>query len=138
MVSSPLPPSTKGRPTLLVSNNPDVVDLYVLSLRNARQSALSVNSVDEAIQLIHERSVSAIVVDVANPAIDWDVCRLLRSVAEPGVPLLVLTGWIDPDARRMAVDIGCAAFLAKPASPTRLMEILERTRAGERGIVSVD
>ena len=128
----------KGRPALLVSNNPDVVDLYVLALRSARMSALSVSAMDEAIQLIRDRSVSAIIVDVANPAVDWELCRLLASQAEPGVPLIVLTGWIDAEARQTATQIGCAAFVAKPASPVRLLDVLERTRSGERGIVSVD
>jgi DNA-binding response OmpR family regulator len=127
-----------GRPPLLVSGNPDVVDLYVLALRHARIGLLSVSSVDEAIQLIRDRSVSAVIVDVANPAVDWDVCRLLQSIMEDGVPLIVLTGWIDDEARQIAATLDCAAFVAKPASPQRLLDILERTRNGERGIVSMD
>ena len=70
MVSETVRHPGKGRPALLVSGNPDVVDLYVLALRSARVGALSVNSVDEAIQLIRDRSVSAVIVDVANPAVE--------------------------------------------------------------------
>ena len=138
MVSETVRHPGKGRPALLVSGNPDVVDLYVLALRSARVGALSVNSVDEAIQLIRDRSVSAVIVDVANPAVDWEICRLLQSIGEDGVPLIVLTGWIDEGARQTASSLGCAAFVAKPASPERLLGVLERTRNGERGIVSVD
>ena len=128
----------RGRPALIVSANPDVVDLYVLSLRNARVPVLSAGSVDEAIQLTRDRSISAIVVDVANPNVDWDVCRVLRSQAETGVPVIVLTGWIDADARQLAADIGCAAFIGKPASPDRVLDVVRRTRAGERDIFTVD
>ena|SRR5688572_5462494 len=131
-------PARGGRPPLLVSGNPDVVDLYVLALRSARIAALSVGSVDEAVQLIRDRSISAVIVDVANPAVDWEVCRLLSSIMEDGLPLIVLTGWIDAEARQIASGLGCAAFVAKPASPERLMDVLDRTRKGERGIVSVD
>ena len=138
MVSESSPQPGKGRPLLLVSSNPDVVDLYVLALRSARVGALSVGAVDEATQLIRDRSVSAVIVDVANPAVDWDVCRTLQSIIEDGIPLIVLTGWIDAEARQIASSIGCAAFVAKPASPERLFEVLHRTRMGERGIVSVD
>ena len=136
MVSETVRHPGKGRPVLLVSGNPDVVDLYVLALRNARVGALSVSSVDEAVQLIRDRSVSAVIVDVANPAVDWEVCRLLQSIGD-GVPLIVLTGWIDEEARQTANRLGCAAFVAKPASPERLLGVLERIRKGERGIVSV-
>ena len=128
----------KSRPALLVSGNPDVVDLYVLALRSARLGALSVSSVDEAVQLIRDRSISAVIVDVANPAVDWEVCRLLQSIVEDAVPLIVLTGWIDEEPRRTATALGCAAFVAKPASPERLLSVLDRTRKGERGIVSMD
>ena len=138
MVSETLRYPRGGRPPLLVSGNPDVVDLYVLALRTARIGALSVSSVDEAVQLIRDRSISAVIVDVANPALDWEVCRLLSSVMEGGLPLIVLTGWIDAEAREVARSLGCAAFIAKPASPERLLDVLDRTRNGERGIISLD
>ena len=138
MVSESLRHPGKGRPPLLVSSNPDVVDLYILAPRSARIGALSVGAVDEAAQLIRDRSVSAVIVDVANPAVDWDLCRTLQAMTEDEIPLIVLTGWIDIEARQMAISIGCAAFVAKPASPERLLDVLHRTRMGERGIVSVD
>ena len=138
MVSESLRHPGKGRPPLLVSRNPDVVDLYVLALRSARIGALSVGTVEEATQLIRDRSVSAVIVDVANPAVDWDLCRTLQAILDDGIPLVVLTGWTDAEARQTASSIGCAAFVAKPASPERLLEVLHRARMGERGIVSVD
>ena len=138
MVSEALRHPGKGRPLLLVSSNPDVVDLYVLALRSARIGALSVGSVNEAMQLIRDESVSAVIVDVANPVVDWDVCRQIYAIGGNEIPLIVLTGWIDAEARQTASSIGCAAFVAKPASPERLLDVLHRTHMGERGIVSVD
>lgn len=132
------PISPGSRPALIVSANPDVVDLYVLSMRNARVPALSATTVDEAVQLVRDKSVSAVVVDVANPKIDWDLCRLLVSQVEPGVPVIVLTGWIDADSLGLATDIGCAAFVGKPASPDRLLDVVRRARSGERDIFTVD
>jgi CheY-like chemotaxis protein len=130
-------PFDRRRPVLIVSANPDTVDLYVLSLRNERNAVTSVASADEALPLVRDRKVSAIVVDVANPKFDWSACRQLVEAAERDLPLIVLTGWIDQEARVQAFDLGCAAFVAKPASPDRLRDVLQRTRAGERGIVSV-
>jgi hypothetical protein len=34
--------------------------------------------------------------------------------------------------------VRCAAFVGKPASPERLLDVLRRTRAGEREIVAID
>ena len=123
---------------LIVSANPDVAELYVLSLRSERNAVLSVTSADEAMHLMRDRAVSAVVVDVANPTSDWDACQKLVAAAEDNLPVIVLTGWLDTEARQRALTVGCAAFVAKPASPHRLRDILQRTRAGERGIVAVE
>lgn len=131
-------PSDRRRPVLIVSANPDTVDLYVLSLRSERNAVTSVASAVEALPLVRDRKVSAVVVDVANPKVDWQACRQLMEAAENNLPLVVLTGWLDQAARLEAFDLGCAAFVAKPASPDRLRDVLQRTRAGERGIVSVE
>ena len=129
-------PVDRLRPALIVSADPDTMDLYVLAIRSERTAILSVTSVDQAVQLVRDGSVSVVVLDVTNPATDWDACRQL--VAIGSVPVVVLTGWIDEDARHEALAIGCAAFVAKPASPLRLRDVLHRARAGERGIVEVD
>jgi CheY-like chemotaxis protein len=131
-------PADRRRPALVVSANPDTVDLYVLSLRNERSSVLGAASVPEAMHLIRERAISAVVFDIAHPATDWPACRSLIEHAERTLPVVVLTGWIDEGARQQALELGCAAFVAKPASPQRVSDILQRTRAGERGIVAVD
>jgi AmiR/NasT family two-component response regulator len=78
-----------------------------------------------------------VIVDVANPSVDWGVCQRMCALLEPATPLIVLTGWIDGEARRIADDIGCAAFVAKPAPPERLLAVLQRARSGERGIISL-
>ncbi len=138
MCPSTPPAAPKGRPTLIVSANPDVVDLYVLALRSARMGVISVSATAEAEQLVRDKSVGAVIVDVANPSVDWGLCHRMLALLEPAAPLIVLTGWIDSDARRMADDIGCAAFVAKPAPPERLLAVLQRARSGERGIISLD
>lgn len=132
----PQVPLDRPRPALIVSSDPDTMDLYVLAIRSERAAILSVTSVDQAVQLLRDGAVSVVVIDVANPATDWDACRQL--VATAPVPVVVLTGWIDEDARHEALAIGCAAFVAKPASPQRLRDVLHRARSGERGIVEVD
>jgi two-component system C4-dicarboxylate transport response regulator DctD len=109
----------------------------VLSLRRKRQAVVSAASADSARRLVSDRAVSAVVVDVANPSLDWKTCGTLVETAEAGVPVVVLTGWVGEDARERAFGLGCAAFVVKPASPDRLLEVLRRARGGERNIVVV-
>jgi DNA-binding response OmpR family regulator len=131
-------PADRRRPALVVSANPDTVDLYVMSLRNERSAVLGAATVSEAMHLIRDHAISAVVLDIAHPVTDWDACRAVIEHAERTVPVVILTGWLDEDARRRALELGCAAFVAKPASPQRVSDILQRTRAGERGIVAVE
>jgi DNA-binding response OmpR family regulator len=123
---------------LIVSTDPDVLDVYGLSLRSDRWSVLTVATVDQAARLLRERAVSAVVLDVSAPTTDWDACRQLVEHGGDGLPVVVLTGWIDQDSRDQAFAIGCAAFIAKPATPELVRDILQRTQAGDRGIVAVE
>lgn len=130
-------PFDRRRPVLIVSANPDVVDLYLLSWRSDRFAAVSVASVPDAAHLLREHAISAVVYDVSTPMSDWEACRRLIAAAEADLPLIVLTGWVDADTQQEAFACGCAAFVAKPASPGRLRDVVQRARAGERGVVAV-
>ena len=132
MISSTRAP--RGRPPLLVSADPDVVDLYVLAMRTVRIPIFSVSTAEAAVQLVRDRAVSAVIVDVSNPTVDWETCRLVREEAGADLPVVVLTGWLDPGARERAAAVGCAAFVGKPVSPQDLMEVVRRTWRGERDI----
>jgi CheY-like chemotaxis protein len=80
--------------------------------------------------------LAAVVVDVRGPA-DWCLCEQLRSCPDTArTPLIVVTGYVAPDARfrRLAAQLGCAAFLSKPSLPSTVVEVVARVIDGERGI----
>jgi len=74
----------------------------------------------------------ALVTDLRMPRRDglW-LIRELRS-RRPGVPVVVMTGFVDDDAERMAADRGAAvSVVEKPVDPGRLIREVEALcRAG--------
>jgi two-component system, cell cycle response regulator DivK len=51
-------------------------------------------------------------------------------------PVIVLSAYVraDRETRERAAGLGCAAFVAKPCTPDRLLAIVRRVLAGERGL----
>ena len=123
------------RHVLLVSSDPDQLDMYALAFRLAGVAVAGTTSHDEAIRLVRDGAVSAVVVDVVNER-DWQTCEDLVTLSGGKLPVTVLTGWLSSDSTYLdrAFRIGCAAYLAKPTLPETLQQIVERTRAGERRI----
>jgi two-component system copper resistance phosphate regulon response regulator CusR len=51
--------------------------------------------------------------------------RLRASSKTAHIPVVVLSGSMDPDARRAALDAGAAEFIGKPATTQQLKTALE-------------
>jgi CheY-like chemotaxis protein len=82
-----------------------------------------------------------IVMDLSLPVIDgWEATRLLKKNERTrGIPILALTGHAPEGLEghsESAREAGCDAFLAKPCSPDKLLEMvgdtLDRTRTSVR------
>jgi CheY-like chemotaxis protein len=69
-----------------------------------------------------ERSFDVIVLDLTMPFMDGEeTFRRLRAVA-PEVPVLITTGFIDPDRLEKLYAAGLFAFLSKPLAPDEFLE----------------
>jgi two-component system, cell cycle response regulator DivK len=123
-------------PVLILSEDVDTQDLYVVALRWRRRAAYGVATLRDALALARETRLSAIVVDVRCDD-DWRACqRLRRNTVTREVPLVALTGYIAADGRfrRRAARVGCAAFIAKPTLPDTVAAVIDRVIDGEHGI----
>lgn len=69
-----------------------------------------------------------IVTDLRMPR--WaggDLLECLRSnAATAGIPLVVLSGYLDRELKRELYDLGVASVLEKPVDPVRLNKTLKR------------
>ena len=78
----------------------------------------------EALRVIEQRFPALVLLDMRMPALDgWGFVRELDR-REVRVPIVVMTA--AQDARRWAVEIGAAGYLAKPFELPDLLVTVER------------
>ena len=120
---------------VVVSRDADVCDLYVQIFRFRRTAVVGANDVSQVLTLAATTPVAAVLFDVLVPD-DWEGCRRVVNGVPNEVPVVVLTAWVAENRRfrRLAEEIGCAAFISKPCSPELVVATVARVRRGERGI----
>jgi signal transduction histidine kinase len=98
-------------------------------------------SADEALERIARGGIDVIVSDVRMPGMDGIelLTRLKANPATQNVPVIMLTGSGDSTLRNIALELGAAEFINKPADPTELcarMRNVMRLKAYQDQLVS--
>ena len=90
---------------------------------------------DEALDLLRAAPVDVVVLDVNMPGRDGlGVCReIRRDPLHEGTRVIVIAAIGTPDDERRAIEAGADAFLAKPFSARRLVELVNALAAEGRG-----
>jgi DNA-binding response OmpR family regulator len=82
-----------------------------------------------ALQLLETGStdLAAVITDLHLPFVDgFDLIAAARAQSlYRGLPIIVISGDTDPDARKRACELGADAFFSKPYSPTEIRDTLE-------------
>jgi len=115
--------------------------LYVSALHDAGfVTTVAESARTAATRAVGTADTDVIVMDLLpEPDEAWELIEARRAEAETA-PVVVFTSLVRPDGanRRKARLFGCAAFVAKPCSLQRLVEVVERVHHGERGLEVVD
>ncbi len=127
-------------PVLVVDDDPVVVELIQLALADAGHSTCCASTGVKAIFAAARDAVSAAVLDVTLPdRSGYEVCRELRRLYGPGLPIVFVSGdRTEPYDRVAGLLLGADDYLVKPFDPrelvTRLEILIRRARAahGER------
>jgi DNA-binding response OmpR family regulator len=78
---------------------------------------------DEALRIVESSHPKVVVLDVMMPGLDGvEVCRKLDHEV---VKVVMLTARDDPMLEQACRDAGADAFLTKPFSSTRLLDVIE-------------
>lgn len=120
-----------GSFALIVSPNLDIQDVYVLTLRAQRMRALGVDNHGAAMTVIGCTHVSAVLYDVERLR-DWESLAAFRREVEPHIPIVVVSSCVAADRsyRQLARRMGCAAFIAKPCSPSTVVKAMQHAANG--------
>ena len=82
---------------------------------------------DEALRMLETTDVAVVVLDVMMPGLDGvEVCR---KIDHDSVKVVMLTARDDPVLEQACRDAGADAFLTKPFSSTRLLDVIEEVGA---------
>ena len=116
------------RSVLLVDESIDTLEMYQIGLAMAGFRALVASDAATALQKLHNERPVAVVTDVelGNPRDGWDLIEVIRNdPATRQIPVVVLTGHLDPGIQVDAYRAGCAAFVRKPRLPDELARVLQ-------------
>lgn len=90
---------------------------------------ISEDGIDALIWLTDGNTADAIIMDLKMPSIDG--LELLEYIKTIGflkdIPVIILSGYSDPESRGKSVELGAEAYLSKPFEPQLLKEIIKNT-----------
>lgn len=123
-----LPAVAAGQPVILLVEDDEVNRFVATELLIQRGAeVLQAGNGGDAIAIVKERRVDAIIMDLSMPDMDGlEAARRLRAMGGQGaqVPIVALTANLSAEIRQQCRDAGMQAFLAKPIKLDHLIATL--------------
>ena len=119
---------------LAIDDNEHFVKLLEHGLTQRGYEVITATAPLEGIQLADESPPHAIVLDYDMPGVDGiETLRVLKnSRSTAGIPIIMLSGAIDPECEAQSLQEGAAQFLRKDAK--NLTELLDRLEEALRKV----
>jgi DNA-binding response OmpR family regulator len=134
---------TREQTIVVVEDDPHIADLLDLYLRDAGFRVIQAQDGERGLDAIRDQQPVLAVLDVGLPGtIDgMEICRRVRSGANPDLPVLMLTARAGEIDRVLGLELGADDYVTKPFSPrelvARVRAILRRVEDRGRPTVSV-
>lgn len=117
-------------PILIVEDDASSRALLDTVLSHLGFSCISCPSPVEALDLLKERAVLAVMTDFAMPGMDGSAfVAAIRAMAGPvrQVPIIAVTGRVEPESKAQLIEAGCTDIVEKPLTIHDLRQALFRT-----------
>ncbi len=126
--SAALAPPARGELVLVVDDEPNVCRLVQRVLERHGYRVLPAANGGEALTLLtrHRAEVRAVVTDLMMPGMQGPTLIQALRRLDPGLPIIAMTGLIEPAKTRELESLGLAAMLPKPFDPDDLLRALHR------------
>jgi CheY-like chemotaxis protein len=116
-------------PTILVAE--DSIEqraLYARVLQGAGFHVIEAGDGREAVEMVRREHPGLVLMDVTMPGTSgWNAVRVLKEdPATNRVPIIVVTGLAGSWDRDASIAAGADEYLAKPVSPRRLLEEVQK------------
>jgi len=114
-------PFGHNRSILVVDDEPQVLELFVLILTNAKYQVMKAGSGEAALQILDDRPVDLVVLDLNMPQPEgFEILQALRS-KRPGLKILVISGCVSGELVKASELLGATASLNKADAPKQLV-----------------
>jgi two-component system response regulator (stage 0 sporulation protein F) len=111
---------------LVVDDEPDLVATCERLLQRAGHASLRAHTGPDAMSLIDRENPDLVIADLRLPGADGlAVTRHARGHIPP-IPVILITAYDSPEARRAAIESGVEAYLAKPFSNAAFLDAVKR------------
>jgi CheY-like chemotaxis protein len=131
------PPTGKKKTRILVvEDDPDVLEMLSLVLRDAGFEVDQAEHAFGAVCAVVRAAPDLILTDIRMPIVDGQgLVRELKTHADTrDIPVVAVSGHDTPETRESAFKAGCIGFIAKPIDvrkfPEQIAQILRQTKAG--------
>ena len=105
---------------LVVDDEPHIVELAALYLRNDGYHVVTASDGAQALAQIAAAHPALLVLDLMLPEIDgWEVCRRVRATSR--LPIIMLTARSDDVDKIVGLELGADDYLTKPFNPRELV-----------------
>lgn len=118
---------------LIVDDEPYILKILAYKLRREGYTAFEAESAQEAWQILLERSIDLVLLDVvlATPTTGFDLALQMRGdPSTRDVPVVMLTARNLAEDVQKGRDVGALGYITKPFSPAEVLDTV-RSLIGE-------
>jgi CheY-like chemotaxis protein len=99
---------------LVVDDEIDVLEMIELGLRSAGYQMLTADSGERAIEIFGEQRPDLVICDIKMPKMNGIATIARLREQDPGLPVVVLTGYLGPQTIEECEQLGGVELLRKP------------------------
>lgn len=121
--------SKKPRRVVCIEDEPEMIDLFKLILTRRGFEVVGANGGRQGLELVRELKPDLVLIDLMMPDMDgWEVYQHLKADEETqNIPVIVVTAKAQSIDRVLGLHIAKVNdYIAKPFSPTSLLESIEQ------------
>jgi len=123
-------PSTD--PVLIIDDSRDTLEVLSVILNHAGWQVETAQNVPEALERLQQLRPCVIITDIGLPDVDgFTMMADFRHALPERVPIIALSGFVEEENRKRALQLGFADYLTKPADPAQIIACVQR-HAGSR------
>ena len=90
-------------------------------------TVLSAQDGAEGIDILNKEGANAVILDLQMPGTDGiGILKELRKM-RPELPVIILSGFNDPDIQNEVINLGASGFVSKPFRMNELLDTVKKT-----------